>query len=168
MCLACSTPVRGRAFGSECLPDVLGSDAPTTLEPAGARPDGAIRLITAVAFGVAVLATTLPWSRFGPGSGAFGAWTRTGRWSMLAALAAVAGLVLAIVSLGRAEPSRARDLACTFFGGWVALASALSLIFPPAFSRPWLGPWVGLASGVLACAASVAAARAAEKSAADI
>jgi hypothetical protein len=168
MCLACSTPVRGRAFGSECLPDVLGADAPTTVEPAEARPQGAIRLVMAVAFGGAVLATTLPWSRFGPGSGAFGAWTRTGRWSMLAALAAVAGLALAVASLGRAEPSRARDLTCTFLGGWVALASALSLIFPPAFSRPWLGPWVGLASGVVACAASVVAARAAEKSTADI
>jgi hypothetical protein len=168
MCLACSTPVRGQTYGSECLSTVLGSDAPGSLEAAEARPDGTIRVVALVAFGAAVLATTLPWSRFGPGSGAFGAWTRAGRWSLLAAAAAVAGLVVAIVSLVRLEPSRPRDLACAILGGSIAIAAALSLVFPPAFSRPWLGPWVALVSGLIACGASVLTIRSAEKTAADI
>jgi len=168
MCLACSTPVRGRTYGSECLPTVLGSDAPTSIEAGEVRPDRAIRVITLVGFAVAVVATTLPWSRFGPGSGAFGAWTRAGRWSLVTAAAAVAGLILAIVSLGRPEPSRPRDLASAILGGAVAVSSALSVLFPPAFSRPWLGPWVTLASGVLACGAAVATSRTAENDTADI
>jgi hypothetical protein len=163
MCLACSTPVRGQAYGSECLQGVLGADAPAAVEHGDARPDLAIRTLTAVAFGAAILATTLPWSRFGPGSGAFGAWTRAGRWSLLAAAAAVAGLVLSIVSLGRPEPGRRRDVALVILGGAVAVASVMSVIFPPAFSRPWLGPWVAVVTGALAFGASFATLRASEK-----
>ena len=167
MCLACSTPVRGRSYGFECLPPVLGSDAPPTFEPGEVRPDGASRVVMLAAFGAAVLATTLPWSRFGPGSGAFGAWTRAGHWSLLALVAAVAGLILATVSL-RSEPSRTRDLACAILGGVVAVTAALSVMFPPAFSRPWLGPWVAIVSGLLACGATVVALRSGENDAADI
>lgn len=168
MCLACSTPVRGRTYGSECLPTVLGSDAPTSIEPGPVRADLAIRVVTVAAFGAAALATTLPWSRFGPGSGAFGAWTRSGRWSLVAAAAAVAGLVLAVVSLARPEPSRPRDVACFALGAAVAVAAALSVMFPPAFSRPWLGPWAALLSGLIACGASLVALRSAENETADI
>jgi hypothetical protein len=168
MCLACSTPVRGRAFGSECLSSVLGPDAPTPVERDEVRPDRAIRVVTALAFGVAVVATALPWSRFGPGSGVFGAWTRAGHWSLLAAAAAGAGLVLAIVALRRTGASSKRDLACAVLGGSIVVASALSVMFPPAFSSPWLGPWVALMSGLIACGASVLAVRSPEKDTADI
>lgn len=168
MCLACSTPVRGQTYGSECLSTVLGSDAPAAFVAAEVRPVGAIRVVTVVAFGTAVLATTLPWSRFGPGSGPFGAWTRAGRWSLVAAAAAVAGLVVAIASLGRLEASRPLYLIGAILGGSIALASALSVAFPPAFSRPWLGAWVALVSGLIACGASVLAVRYSEKTAADI
>jgi hypothetical protein len=163
MCLACSTPVRGQAYGAECLQTVLGTDAPAAIEPGDARPDRPIRTITTIAFGAAVVATTLPWSRFGPGSGAFGAWTRAGRWSLLAAAAAVAGLILSIVSLARPGHNRNRDLAVTIAAGVVAAASLLSIAFPPAFSSPWLGPWVAVIAGVLACGASIASARSSEK-----
>lgn len=165
MCLACSTPVRGQAYGSECLQTVLGTDAPASVEHGVPRPDRAIRTIRAFAFGAAIVATTLPWSRFGPGSGAFGAWTRAGRWSLLAAAAAVAGLIVSIVSLARPEPSRSRDGALVILGAAVSLASLLSVAFPPAFSRPWLGPWVAVVTGVLACGASIAAERSSEKDA---
>jgi hypothetical protein len=168
MCLACSTPVRGRTYGSECLATVLGPDAPTAIEPRPVRPDLVTRVVMVVAFGVAALATTLPWSRFGPGSGAFGAWTRSGRWSLVAAVASVAGLILAAVSLARPEPSRPRDVACAALGAAVALAAALSVMFPPAFSRPWLGPWAALVSGLIACGASLVALRSPENETADI
>lgn len=168
MCLACSTPVRGETYGSECLSTVLGSDAPPAVEPHEVRPDRATRAVALAAFGAAVLATTLPWSRFGPGSGAFGAWTRAGRWSLLAAAAAVAGLIVAIVSLRRTQPSRPRDLACAILGGSVAVAATLSVLLPPAFSRPWLGPWVAIVSGMLACGATIVALRSSENNAGDI
>ena len=157
MCLSCSTPVRGQTYGSECLSRVVGSDAPTSVEPAEVRRDRPIRVVALAAFGLAALSTTLPWSRFGPGSGALGAWTRWGRWSLLSGAAAAAGLILAIVSLRSPDTSRRRDLACASLGAAIALAAALSVMFPPAFSRPWLGPWAALASGSIACGASIAA-----------
>jgi len=44
MCLACSTPVRGLAYGSECLSTVLGSDAPPSADPGEVRPERSIRV----------------------------------------------------------------------------------------------------------------------------
>jgi hypothetical protein len=160
MCLACSTPVRGKTYGAECLAEVLGTDAPDTTETKVPRPDRAIRTLVQVAFGLAVLATALPWSRFGPGSGVFGAWTRSGRWSLVAALAAIAGLGLAAARRTPSLRSPRWDLAIVILGALVAVASLLSVLFPPPFSRPWLGPWFGVASGVLAGVASIVAARA--------
>src|SRR4029450_8674910 len=78
MCLACSTPVRGENFGSECLADVLGPDAGDTGDPSTPRPDRAVRWLALAAFGLAVLATALPWSRVRRGSRALGARSRAG------------------------------------------------------------------------------------------
>ncbi len=163
MCLACSTPVRGKTYGTECLPEVLGPDAPGHAESRVPRPDRAIRTVLQAAFALAVLSTALPWSRFGPGSDAFGAWTRSGVWSLVAALAAIAGLVL---SAARWQPhlrDPGWDLVVAGLGALVAVASLLSVLFPPPFSRPWLGPWFAFAFGALACAASLVAARSADK-----
>jgi hypothetical protein len=166
MCLACSTPVRGENFGSECLADVLGPDAGDTPDPNPARPDRAVRWLSLAAFGLAVLATALPWSRFGPGSEAFGAWTRSGHWSLVAAIAAIGGLV---ITAGRLR-SRLRDprwdVAIASLGALVVVASLLSVLFPPAFSRPWLGPWFAVGAGAMACGTSILAARSARETSA--
>jgi len=45
-------------------------------------------------------------------------------------------------------------------GAAVALGSLISVAYPAAFSRPWLGPWVAAAAGALACGATVVATRA--------
>ena len=169
MCLACSTPVRGENFGSECLADVLGTDAGDASAMSTPRPDRGIRTFALAAFGVAVLATALPWSRFGPGSGAFGAWTRSGHWSLVAALAAIAGLVLTAGRVRSRLLDPGWDVAIAGFGGLVVVASLLSVLFPPAFSRPWLGPWFAVFFGTVACGSSILAARTARQtSAADI
>ncbi|HJY31620.1 MAG TPA: hypothetical protein VJ573_01865, partial [Actinomycetota bacterium] len=97
--------MRGENFGSECLADVLGSDAGDATDPSTPLPDRNVRTLALAAFGLAVLVTALPWSRFGPGSGAFGAWTRSGHWSLVAALAAIGGLVITAARL----LSRLRD-----------------------------------------------------------
>ena len=169
MCLACSTPVRGESFGSECLADVLGPDAGDTTDPSPPRPGRGVRLLALAAFGVAVLATALPWSRFGPGSEAFGAWTRSGHWSLVAAVAAIGGLVITAARLRSRLRDPGWDVAIAGLGALVVVASLLSVLFPPAFSRPWLGPWVAVAAGAMACATSILAARSArETSAAGI
>jgi hypothetical protein len=166
MCLACSTPVRGKSFGSECLADVLGPDAGDTTDPSPRPPGRGVRLLALAAFGFAVLATALPWSRFGPGSGAFGAWTRSGHWSLVAAVAAIGGLVITAARLRSRLRDPAWDVAIVGLGALVVVASLLSVLFPPAFSRPWLGPWVAVAAGTMACGASILAARTARKTSA--
>lgn len=163
MCLACATPVRGKTYGAECLSDVLGPDAPDPAESKAPRPDRAIRTFTVAAFGLAVLATGLPWSRFGPGSDVFGAWTRSSLWSLVAALAAIAGLLLAAARWRPHLHNPGWDLIVAGLGALVSVASLLSVLFPPPFSRPWLGPWFALAFGALAGAASLVAARTADK-----
>jgi len=169
MCLACSTPVRGENFGSECLADVLGPDAGDTPDPNPARPDRVVRWLSLAAFGLAVLATALPWSRFGPGSGAFGAWTRSGHWSLVAALAAIGGLVTTAARLRSRLREPGWDVAIAGLGALVVVAALLSVLFPPAFSRPWLGAWFAVVFGTVACGTSILAARTARQtSGADI
>jgi len=73
-----------------------------------------------------------------------------------------------VISLARPEPSRPRDVACAALGAALAVAAALSVMFPPAFSRPWLGPWAALVSGLIACGASLVALRSPQNETADI
>ena len=160
MCLACSTPVRGQAYGAECLVLVLGPDAPTGVEPPP-RPAGATaRTVAVLGFALATLATALPWSRFGPGADALGAWTRSGRWSVVAGVAALLGLGLSIVQRASFIRTPGWDAVAVVLGAVVALASVLAIALPPEFTEPWLGPWVTAVAGSVACGAAVVAARA--------
>jgi hypothetical protein len=157
LCLACATPVRGGALGAECLQRAIGPDAPA---PEASRSGvGTPGVLTVAAFGLAVVATFLPWSRFGPGSGAFGAWSRSPRWSMAVALAASAGLLL---TAARTRLPRAGmwDAILAGAGVVVAAGAVLALLAPPDFASPWIGPWVALGAGIGAVAATVGGLRA--------
>src|SRR4029079_853356 len=90
---------------------------------------------------------------------AFGAWTRSGHWSLVAALAAIAGLGLTGARLLSRVRERVWDSVIVGRGALVVVASLLSVLFPPAFSRPWLGPWFAVAAGAVACGASILSAR---------
>jgi asparagine N-glycosylation enzyme membrane subunit Stt3 len=156
LCLSCALPVRGRVLGPECLAAAIGPD-PSIPEVPERDPGSSARAAAGVAFCLAALATVLPWSRFGPGSEPFGAWSGSPTWSMLAAAAAVAGLLLWV---GRrfASDSPARwDVFLALAGTLVALASVLAILRPPPFTSPWLGPWVSLVAGVAGATASIAA-----------
>jgi hypothetical protein len=158
MCLACATPVRGRALGAECLATALGPDvpAPRLVE----RAPGAVAMTVARAgFGLAVVASILPWSRFGAGAQPFGAWASWPRWSALAALASVAGFLLSFARRPSPAGTRRWDVASAAAGGLVVAGSLLALARPPAFTSSWLGPWVALGAGVVAAAASAVALR---------
>lgn len=165
MCIACSTPVRGRTYGKECLAAVLGSDAPADAETESAARDPA-RAVATVGFALAVASTVLPWSRFGPGSELLGAWGRTPRWSLVAAIAALSGLALALAQQAGRLRSHRWDAVAVALGATVVVASLLALLFPPAFSRPWLGPWIAVFAGLLACGAAILAGRTAAKTSA--
>jgi hypothetical protein len=148
MCLRCAIPVRGGTVGSECLAIVLGPDAPT---PAAPRRDvaGMIRTWQRLVAGVAVVATLLPWSRFGAGSGPFGAWSDSFRWSMVAAVASVAAFLLSLVRDARRSSSRSWDVALAVAAGLIVVGSVLAVARPPAFTSPWLGPWIAASAGVI-------------------
>jgi hypothetical protein len=159
MCLPCATPVRGKAYGVECLASVLGPDIAAAADPPTRMPDARARSVARLGFLLATLATVMPWSRFGPGAEAFGAWSRASRWSLVAGLAAVLGLGLSLAQRSPRLRTARWDLAVAGLGAVVTFASLLTVAFPPAFSRPWLGPWVASLGGVIACGATVVAAR---------
>lgn len=158
MCLTCAIPVRGRTLGAECLAAALGPDAPVP-ELAERVPGAAARTVARAAFGLAVLATILPWSRFGAGSEPFGAWAAGPRWSVIAGVSSVAGLLLSLAGRWSGRRPSAWDAASVVAGGVIAVGSLLALARPPAFTSPWLGPWVALAAGIAAAASSVVALR---------
>ncbi len=150
-------------FGTECLSEVLGPDAPTEPEAKVRAVDAPARTAARIGFALAVLSTALPWSRFGPGSEAFGGWGQSARWSMVAGAAAIAGLVLTLAQRRPGLRTPRWDAVAATLGAVVVIASLFAVLFPPAFSRPWLGPWVAVVSGALACGACVVAGRMAER-----
>jgi hypothetical protein len=146
LCVGCAIPVRGRVLGACCLEAVLGPlpDGGRAPRPA---PDALPARLVGASLTVAALATALPWTRFGAGSGAFGAWSGSFRWSMVAATAAVLGLGL--WSLARRGRFGAGRLPPGFFGtlaGMGAAGALLSIAHPPPFARPSLAPWLALAA----------------------
>ena len=152
ICLACAVPVRGRVIGPECLAAELG-DPQLTVPPetVTAAPRSMAALAGAV---VAVAATVGPWTRTGAGDRVLGAWVPSIRWSMLAALAAVALLVLAWWYRARGT----RTLATLVIVGSAAVASgsALAIAFPPTFQEASWGPWLGAVGGVVAASGAIA------------
>jgi hypothetical protein len=118
------------------------------------EPDRTTRAIGRAAHALALLATALPWSRFGAGSEPFGAWSAEPGWSMLVVVAAVAGTLLPFVRRVAGGDRRGWEIASLVAGALVAVGSALAIARPPAFTSPWLGPWIALAAGLAAIVSS--------------
>jgi hypothetical protein len=152
MCLACAIPVRGAAFGQECIARVLGDEPPD--ETPSARRPNAVHVV--VAFAVAAASTALPWMTSGEGSTAFGAWGRSPRWATVAVVASVAGLLVAAWRVRRGESSRRWDRVLVGLGVATAAAAVLEWFRPPFPSRPSPVPWI---CAVAAAYATVRAAR---------
>lgn len=159
LCLSCAVPVRGQAIGPECLSAVLGGDAvPEPLPGPAPRPRGPA--LALAAFGGVLAATVLPWTRFGQGSGAFGAWDLPFRWSLLVVGAALVGLGIAAAAwLRRRTLGPAGRRVLVALAAAAAAATALHVLNPPPFARPWVGPWVALAGSAAAMAVCLKALR---------
>ena len=156
LCLTCAVPVRGSVVGIECLPQPLGVDlAPVPR----ARGSSTLQLVAGAALLLSLVATALPWSRFGVGSGAFGAWDQPPRWSSLTAVAAVLGCLAWGLRRMLLPAGKAMDTAIAFLGGLGSLGAILSIWHPPAFTRPWIGPWIAVVAAATACGASLAGRR---------
>lgn len=143
-------------LGPECLEAAIGPD-PSLPEVPEREPARRARVATTVAFAAAVVATALPWSRFGAGSEAFGAWSDRPAWSMVAAVAAVLGLAISLVGWFTRRELPVRDVLATLAGLGVEAACVLALLRPRPFTSPWLGPWVALCAGFAAAIAAIAA-----------
>lgn len=152
LCLWCAVPVRGIAYGAECLSRVLGD------EPA-AEPEAPPRrapILVVGGFTVAAVATVLPWTTFGEGASAFGAWSLSPGWALLAAVAAVAGLAAAGLRARRLVlADRSWDVALVALGILIVLGSVLAWFRPPFPSRPSVVPWVAAAAGAFAAGSAV-------------
>lgn len=157
LCVECAVPVRGRVMGVECLSEVLGEEV-AVAAPLPAWRRRAIRSRTDAGVGAliatAALATLLPWTRFGTGSGFGGAWAFDQRWSIVAASAGLAGLV-AWLLLG-SRPTAARIVAIAS-GSVVAIGSVMAILNPPPFTKPALAPWIALVAGAGAAAVGLSA-----------
>jgi hypothetical protein len=151
MCLWCSVPVRGRAYGAECVGSVVGEEPPREAETPRPRAPA----YAAAGFGAALAATVLPWTTFGEGSTAFGAWTLSPRWALLAALAAAVGLGVAVLRLRRQGVDPRWDALAIALGAAVVLGALLEWFRPPFPSRPSLVPWIAVGGGLLAAASAL-------------
>jgi membrane associated rhomboid family serine protease len=151
MCLWCAVPVRGVAYGPECLGRALGEEPREESERP--RPSGPILLVAA--FVVALASTVLPWTSFGEGSGIFGAWSLSPRWALVSAIGSVGGVLVALVRLRRSGPQRHLDVALAVLAGAVALGAVLEWFRPPFPSRPSVVPWLAALAGAFALVAAV-------------
>jgi hypothetical protein len=145
VCLACAVPVRGRVLGPGCVAAELG-DPGLTAPPETER--GAWWIAVGGAL-VALVGTAAPWTRTGAGDRIMGAWVLDVRWSMVAAIAAVALLVVTWRGVG----ARARS-GVVALGLVVSIASALAIAFPPTFQVASWGPWVSAVGGAVAALAA--------------
>src|SRR5438552_983397 len=111
LCLRCAVPVRGQVYGPECLAQVLGPDAAAAPTGLPAPPRNLLLDLTGLGLVVAVVASLLPWTRFGQPSGVFGGWgIDPQRWSSLAAYGSIVGVILwGAWRAGNGRRSRTRD-----------------------------------------------------------
>lgn len=152
ICLPCAVPVRGRVIGPECLAAELGDPGLTVPpETVTAVPRSTAAVAGAV---VAVVATIGPWTRTGAGDRLLGAWVPSVRWSMIAALAAIA--LLGVALWFRARGTRTLATLVIVGGAAVASGSALAIAFPPTFQEASWGPWLGAVGGAVAAAGAIA------------
>ena len=156
MCLSCAVPVRGRVFGAECLQDAIGPDAPVD-SVAPARPARAAWTAVGAGFAVATVAAILPWTRFGDGSTAFGAWALSARWSMLAAPAAVAGVLAWVFLWIRGDRGGiAGGAVLVVLAGLEAVGGGFAIANPPPFTAPAGAAWIALSGGLAATLGALA------------
>ncbi len=148
LCVDCAVPVRGRILGPECVPAPPGDGVSPGPPKRVARRPGLAAV--GAALGICVVLTTLPWTRFGHASGPLDAW-RWPRWSLLASVGAVIGLVIWAFQWWRPRMTDRTALlllasltAVTGFGGVLAGLSPA-----PLTKSTWV-PWAVAAIGALA------------------
>jgi B-box zinc finger protein len=151
LCVSCAVPVRGEVLGPECIGEVLGGDA--VRPPPDALDPGRLGLLGGFGLLIAAAATCIPWTWFGSGATVFGAWSLDRRWSMLAAVLSVLGLVVWFGS--RLRGAEFADGVALVAGSVVAVAAVLAVLNPPPLTHASMGPWLTIVGGVVSAVAGV-------------
>jgi B-box zinc finger protein len=149
LCVSCAVPVRGEVIGPECIGEVLGGGSDRS--PADALDPGRLGLLGGFGLLFAAAATCIPWTWFGSGASLFGAWSLDRRWSMLAAVASVLGLVAWTGC--RLRGAELADAVAMIAGSVAAGAAVLALLNPPPLTHAAVGPWLTTAGGVVGAVA---------------
>lgn len=151
-CLSCAVPVRGRVLCTECTRRVVGEPvrAAAPSRGLGSRiPDVA----AAILLGTALLATLVPWDRFGTLTGMLSAWRlRPDPWPLLAALMLLLATIAAGMVLLRRWPAilRYSAVAYTAVGAAAAVAVVVALLRAPDFTSHTPAPYVALIGAIAA------------------
>lgn len=139
LCISCAILIRGGMVGPECLARVL-ADAPEVDPPPDPIPLTGDRL-AAGGFALILALSVFPWSRFG-GLSWFSAYRL--HWSLIAVLAAAAGLALAVLLPRRDADPRMSTAVYAALGLTAGGALLLHHHQPPSLTDPTIVPLVAL------------------------
>jgi hypothetical protein len=131
VCLACAIPFRGELRCEGCAVRAVGGEVPQRERPRGSLLDRA----AAALFAVAILASLLPWDRFGSRTAPLSGWSASpDPWPLLAGvLLLLAGLLAGWAALGRT--ARRGRVAYVAVGMLAAAATCLALRAPDFSGR---------------------------------
>ena len=152
LCIACAVPVRGRLIGPECLSEILEDVLSPQSLPHPVRPTG--DRLALLGFGLVIVLSALPWSRFGDSSRFLGAWTV--HWSLLAAVGGLGGLAVAVIGRYRSIDPRLETAAYAVFAVVIGAGALLHYVHPPLLSDSTVWPLVAVFAAALALAGALA------------
>ena len=147
LCLSCAIPVRGRVVGPECV-GTLVQDAPEEALRPPSLPPRRGDVSALVGFGLVLVVSVFPWSRFGDASRFLGAWSL--HWSLWCVTAALIGLTAALVSRRRPIEPVVVGAAYVVLGALVVVAAILQQRHPPLLSEATVWPMVAVLGGLAA------------------
>jgi len=152
LCVACAVPVRGSVVGPECVAEVV----PDVAEPAvPGRPRSWGQRATVAGFSLVLVASILPWARYGDASGWMQAWAP--HWSLLVVTASLAGLVAVYVFRRRRSDPALEAVVLLGLSALALLGAVLHGVHPPPLSTATTVGWgLGLTGAVLATVGAIA------------
>ena len=146
LCIACAVPVRGRLIGPECLSEILEDVVSPQPLSRPVRPTG--DRLALLGFGLVIVLSALPWSRFGDTPRYFGAWAV--HWSLLAAVGGLGGLGAALIGRYRSIDPRLETAAYAVFAIVIGVGAVFHYRHPPLLSDSTVWPLVAVLGAALA------------------